>query len=332
MAGWTSARGRCFRRLHFLESTQDYRAGLNRLVAFRLTVQQIARNKHWILVDDAADVIKWVLMWCGFHEWDIEPTGVRIKNPMVFHQSTKMIDIINYIKEQGDFVFHVGRPSDDLDSIGVPVFRRTKVFTPVQSGMEEVRDTDLLTGINTKFSKESLAWMILCRGKEASKKQGGVLTGEDPDRRLSARYFPPWSGAHRDVLTGKYDVNYPFAGRLAGLWKQVVHTDPNLETYNECLMACILIAAQESLSAFTGTITVPGYPGFELDEQVGITDQGSGVNTRMWIASHTSSFISGQETSWFSTLGGAMIDTPDNVALAIDYYTLLAGVLAESAL
>lgn len=315
--------------LQYRSASHDYRAAVSALSANQTGgASKESKIHHWILVDDAADVVKWCLMWCGFHEWEVEPTGVRLKDPMVFHQATFFIDIINHIKEQGDFVFHIARPSDHPDSIGVPIFRRTRALKPPQSGAEEIRDTDLLTGLQTKFAKESLAWLIHVRGKEAPTADGGVRMAEDPTLRITAHYFPPWSGAHHNVVTGEYDhQDAAFADRLSGLWKQLAHTDQLIETEDEAMMGAILIAALEGLTAFTGTVTVPGYPGFELDEQVGIMDMGSGVNTRMWVASHTSSFIVGEAGSWVSTLSGSMLDTPDLVFIATDYYAFLTKVL-----
>jgi hypothetical protein len=45
-----------------------------------------------------------------------------------------------------------------------------------------------------------------------------------------------------------------------------------------------MIAMQYQLQTFTGHIEIPGYPGVELDDQVGVIDEGTGANTRIWAA------------------------------------------------
>lgn len=320
-----------FRKLGFSPTKRDYRAGASRVAMMQRKRKPEAKREKWILVDDASDIVKWALMWAGFKEWNVEKFGVKIKDKMVFHQGEFLIDIIRRMGEQGDFTFHVAPPSAHPESIGVPTFIRSRAVSAPQPRMEEVRDSDLLTEVDSNFSKESLAYIIRVRGMMSQK--AGKPLGEDSTKRVMAVYLPPWSGAHHNVATGAYDASYPFADRLAGMRKHVIYPDEGLETEDECMMACILIALQEALAAFTANIQIPGHPGIDLADQISMIDQASGLNTRLWIASRSSRFTVDEQGSaeWSMSLGGSLIDTPDILALAFDYLTLLAKVQANAA-
>src|SRR4051794_39551256 len=47
-------------------------------------VPDAARKGHWILIDDVSDMVKMVLQWAGFHDWEVETTGVRLSDKVVF--------------------------------------------------------------------------------------------------------------------------------------------------------------------------------------------------------------------------------------------------------
>jgi hypothetical protein len=285
-------------------------------------------TKHWIETDDATDVAKWVLMWAGFKEWVIEPMGVPIKNTQVFHQADFLIDPIRWLVQQANYVFYIDQPSDDPESLGVPHLVKNTATKPPQSGIQEVRDTDLLTGVQTKFSKEALTYVIRTRGKQADKRHGGVSLNEDRTRRIMAVYFPPWSGAHRAIDTGALtDIQ---AGRLSFVNKHTVHTDDGIELWAEAQMANLLIAQAKALASFIGTFETPGFPGFELNEQVSVMDTPSGVNTRIWLSRISSHHQTGEQAEWTSTFEGAMIDTLDLLYIARDIQTLLSKTLEWS--
>ena len=309
-----------------LQQSNDgqYRAGVRRLVAYRQPIKLDARRKHWILVDDASEIVKWAFMWAGFHEWEVESLGARLDDPMVFHQSNFLIDIVNRAKEQGDYVFFIDAPTEADDSIGVPVFRHSAALTA--GAAIEVRDRDTITGLQTKFSKESLSYITRFRGRETKKGEaGGTELGEETVKRVAATYLPPWSGAHHSVLTGKYDPR--FAGRLAGVRKHRVHTDRTLATSDECMMAAILASLQEALAAWTATIEIPGLPGLALDAKVSVLDEASGTNTRVWLASLNSTFtVSPDGGSYVMSLGGSQIDVADMQAVMHDYVALAGRV------
>lgn len=318
-----------FRRLGFSTGKGDYRAKVSRLIGYRQTIDEAAlRIKHWVLVDDPSDIVRWVLMWQGFKEWEVQDFGVRLKSPVTFHQGDYMVDIIKYVLSQSDaFVFFVDRPSSHPDSLGVPRFVKSRSVKPAQSGIQEVRDTDLLTGVETKFSKESLSYNIRVRGKPLSRKKGGRQLGEDHDNRVMALYFPPWSGRHRGTsgTVLDWEGNPMPGGRLAGFRRHEVRFDPGVSSNDEAMMFCLLIALAEAVVSYQGTIEVPGYP-FSLNDQISIVDTPSGTNTRMWIMRYSSSMTTGEQAEFKTTLSGALIDTPDILAIAMDYLILLKKV------
>jgi hypothetical protein len=311
------------------ERTGEYHVGLARLGGFRRKRKKEAKQKHWILVDDANDVVKWACMWAGFHEWEIEPAGARLAKTLVFHQSNFLIDLIERVKEQGQFVFHMRPPSEHEDSIGVPRFGYAKA-TEDAPAIAQVTDRDILTDVQPKWSKENLSYIIRVRGKAVSEGQpGGVPLGEDRTHRIQGVYLPPWSGAHHDVISGQYDHGPSFTDRLAGLRKHRVIYDEGVKTEKDAMKLAILAAIQECLASYTATIEVPGNPYLVLDENLSVIDKGSGVNSRLWVANVHSTFTDGTETRWTTTCSGALIDTPDMQVLRDDYAEIRkhAGVL-----
>jgi hypothetical protein len=315
-----------FRNLQFSPAFGNYHAKVARFFGHRAEVKDIAKNKDWILVDDAADIVKWVLMWAGFREWRITNFGVRIKNPMTFHQADFLIDVIKHIASQGEFVFFMDKPSGEAHSMGVPCFRRTHAIDPPRGGAEQVRDSDLLTGVETKFSKETLAQVIRVRGKP--NKTLGVGFGEDSTKKIQGEYWPPWSGRHTDIETG--EPTHQAHGRLSGIIKILTHGDPHVKTNSEAMMMCILIAFQEALTAYVGTIEIPAYPGFALDSVVSVIDTATGMNTLLWVAHKSSTFTTGQQTAWTMTLSGAILDSEMMRNLRADYKKLLKVTLSEA--
>lgn len=318
-----------FRNLGHSPSQNDYRAKVSRLVAYRQKPKKLAGKAKWIAVDDAADVVRWVLMWAGFKEWNVVNLGVKLKKPITFHQTDYLIDVIAHMASEANWVFFIDQPSDDPDSIGVPTFVPNAALAPPPGSMEQVTDADLLTGVETKFTKEPLAQIIRVRGQLQKRKKGGTQLGEDHANRVTGVYTPPWSGIHHDILSGEPSQDYPFGGRLSGLLKHETHFDPNVETADEALMGCLLIATQMALASFGATIEVPGYPGFSLNEQVSVVDTPSGTNSRLWITGVNSTFTTGENAEWKTTLEGVLVDTPDLLLIAFDYLALFKRIQNE---
>jgi hypothetical protein len=162
--------------------------------------------------------------------------------------------------------------------------------------MVEIRDDQMLTGMNVKISEEPLPYIIRVRGKIV---KGGTTLGGDDSKRVMAVYRPPW-----------WDSN-----RLAGIIKHSIHTQPELKTHEECMVACYLWAVNAALGMVTATCETMGNPVVDLNDQVSVVDTGTGMNTRMWVSNMEQSGTYGESTSWKMTLGGAMIDTPEMIAL-----------------
>jgi hypothetical protein len=94
-----------------------------------------------------------------------------------------------------------------------------------------------------------------------------------------------------------------------------VHTSPRIRHTVGCRAGCYLIAIAEALEATTSVVELPGNPIIELDDQVGILDTATGINSRLWVSARTSSFTTGEHASWTVTLTGALIDSPYLVAI-----------------
>lgn len=300
-----------FRNLQLSSETGDYRAGAERLIGYQQNPNDVKRSKHWIIVDDAADVLRWVFMWAGFKEWKIENFGVRLKEPMTFHQADFLQSIIDHMLEQGDFVFFVAAPSGDADSLGVPTFVRKGALKSAARVREEVRHSDLVTGLETKFTKEPLSYITRVRGKFDKK---GSALGEESAKRVMAVYRPPWSGID---------------GRLNRVIKHTVYTNEGLETQGEVDIAAVLIAVNEALASYGGSCEMPGYP-WDCNEQISVIDAPSGTNTRMWVHTVNSTITTGEQAAYTVTLEGAMLDTPDTQALIADYVGVLRALLVGS--
>lgn len=280
-----------------------YAARVIRMVAMQRQLKKAAREKHMVLVDDVSDAVRFLLRWSGFKEWEVENSGVKLAKKVVIDRSMKVIDAINLFKEAVDFVFYMKDPSGDDLSIGIPVFRQSRVVTE-DAPVTNISEKDLLTGIRVKITDEPLAYVIRMRGRAVKKKKPGTgfrLGGGDV-RRVKFTYYPPWSRAE-------------FGGRLAGQLKHVLHQDDKFATAEDCEFACYYVALHEALESITGTVEVPGWPGFELDDLVMVSDTGTGIRSRLWVSNLSSAHELGEQTSYKMTLSGAWVDTPDVVAI-----------------
>lgn len=261
-------------------------------------------GEETIQVLDVSEMVKIVLRWAGFQEWDVEEAGVSLAGRFVVNRSNYLIDVITAACEQTGFVFFLADPSDG-DSQGVPTFRRdATVIREPAAIAAEVKDTDLITDHRAKLSSTPRGYIIRVRGK-TSRVYGEPLGGDSVERVMFV-YRPPWT-----------EDNH-----MAGIIKHVTHTDFKLRHTVACRAGCYLIAIAEALEAVTSVVELPANPIVELDDQVGILDTATGVNSRLWVASRTSSFVAGERVSWTMTLTGALIDSPYLVEIIdeiIDY-------------
>lgn len=307
-----------FRNLHKVdERHDDYRASVRTLKALTTTgVTQPTKKKGpaKIIVGDVADVVRVALRWAGFKEWEIENVGTSVSGEWTFNRSNTLMDIVQKCCEASGYVFFIDRPSAWESSIGVPIFREARALKTIPN-VPIVRDTNLLTGIQAHITEEPLSHLIRIRGN-ANKK--GVKYGADHTKRLMSEYRPPWARS----------------GRLAHILKHFIHTDDRLKDQQSVDVFARLVAIREAMQAGTATIEVPGTPQFGLDDHIALVDVGTGFNTRLYVATRTTVFHRGVDSTTFkTTLGGSLLDTPDFAGALADLLAILpAGTSASGAL
>jgi hypothetical protein len=288
------------------------RARVQELKGVRRVFPNPGDAKKLILVSDVADVVRVILRWAGFKEWIVESTGMALPDKLVCNRGDFYIDVINKMTELTGYVFFMGDPTGP-DSLGVPIFRESAALralnapeleTGAPKPLRSIRHTDLLTGLSTKFTDEPLSYLIIIRGKQVKREDGGVphRYGGDPVPRYDYRYYPPWTKT----------------GRMVGFLKYFIRTYKFARSVQECEMACYLTALQEALKSATAIAQIPGNPEFCLDDHVYLVDEATGTATRLWVASRQSTFRTGKNASWVMSLGGSLIDTPDIVHIKQD--------------
>lgn len=301
-----------------------YRAGVITLSGIRRKLKKEAEKEKWILVDDVADVVRTVFQWCGLNEWEVETTGVRVKEKATFNRGNYLIDIINSVAEQTGYVFYMKpresfseEPDDlantDLDpSMGIAVFRQSNAMKNqgVRDPVELVHEDRTLTGFNYRLTDEPLPFNIRVRGREAGKKKGGRYLGADRTRRYMYVYRPPWSrsehpGGNWPEGSAKHDY------RNANIKKYVVHHDNRLRDNEECELAALFIAFRAALESAEGQFEAPCLPTIHLDHQCAVFDTGSGMSTRLYTTSRQIKFVSGERGEFTMALTGSLLDIPD---------------------
>lgn len=279
-----------------------YYGGIRRLAGMRRTLTAEARKERWVVVDDVSDIVKVVLRWSGFKDWDIESAGANIKERYVCDKSKSFMDVINEVKELLGYVFFIGEPVQDDDlSMGIPTFRQNRIFGDPGAEYTELRDQDLLTGFRPRYTKDPLRTVIRVRGKPLPREDGGRTLGDDETFRAMFVYWPPWRN------------------RLSGVIKHLTHYDPKFETHADCEFAAYLIALQIGLASFTGQCSLPGTPHIGLDQLVAIRDRPTGTTQRLYVSNRLLDFQAGENAHWTSELGGGVPDTPDCLQVALDY-------------
>lgn len=296
------------------EGTNHFRAGMKRLVAYQSLPTPAGRDDSQLIpVDDVSDIVKILLRWAGFKEWEVESSGVLLSQRFVVDISKSFMDVINELREQLGYTFFIAEPTG-LESLGVPVFRNPRVLQNTQTAMENVTERDILEDVQAKWTNAAERWPIRARGNLLSKKKGGHPLGPDHSTRALYTYIPPWQH------------------RAAGVIKHLTHYDPKYETDTDCQFACYLIAMQIALSVLPVTIAIPGTPHIGLDSFIRFKDKNTGLEgLRLYISNRVISYSQGQGSSGGSSggeftvqLGGAIADTPDIHQIAAEYKEALA--------
>ncbi len=286
------------RGLPQVEGTVFYAAGVSTAVGYSQSLKVEAVKQRWVIVDDISDVVKVILRWAGFKEWEVENTGTPLPKRLVYQRGSVYMDVIDKVAEAIGYIFFMGDPTSWENSIGVPVFRKSRVVATGASPKLVVTDRVMLNEIAVKESDEPLSYIIRVRGR--SDPAGSTLGGES-GRRLMYTFRPPWIGTAPLYADG----------RLAGVLKHVIRINNLYKTIDDCRFGAYAIALQQALASILGTVEFPGYPGVDLDDHILLEDLGTGLTTRLAIAERSSSFRMGEQSKWSTTVSGSLIDTPD---------------------
>lgn len=291
------------------------------------------KAQGWVLIDDVADIIRMVLTWAGFHEWDVDDFGWSLAQPFNFGQDQFFMDVITSVMNQGNFMFYMESPSDDDMSIGVPCFKTQQAVTLQPKVVTSVRDTDLLEALKVTWDLSNLPYSIRIRG---AINKNGVTFGQDLSKRYMGTYFPPWSGIdYIKISPTRKGRHMDHSERLAGLRRNYVQTQGqvislSLNSDAECNMAAVLTAIQYALAEVTGQLQISGLPGLELNKAIVVVDEASGTNSRVWIDSIESDHNMGENGSWHMTIAGSLLDTEDLSLISEDWaYTVFKYTMAR---
>lgn len=296
--------------------------------------------KHWILVEDAADVVRMLCIWAGFQEWLVYTFGWSLLYPLRYNTDKFFADIINETLQQGDFSFYLAPPSNDDRSLGVPVFMPAANLTSLYLGtgygrwaqqrMLELRDTDMTEAIQVKWDLSNLPFVIRFRGAIDSK---GVTLFQDTSKRHMATYWPPWSPIDYVPISLNVTNRPPgqiiepaaaHVDRVAGVMRMFSQTEGDttrlgLTSNVECLFGCVLAAMQYAKGMCVVQIQIPGLPGLELNQMLSAIEEATGFNSRVAILSIDSKHTLGPQGSWHMTITGIVLDTEDMATLVKDY-------------
>lgn len=288
-----------------LTDTAGHNALVTDLHALRVQATAEAKKRKWVVTRDVSDVVRVILRWAGFKEWAIEDTGIALPDNLIVNRANFYIDAIRKCCDLTGYEFFMGDPTGP-SSLGMPTFRQNSSLRPRNAPgldgrpkpLRTIRDRDLLTGMSVKLTDEPLRYIIRVRGAKAPADEGGrLLSGDKGVRRKMFVFRPPWT----------------LDNRQGGFIKHAFHYNHFLRTVDACEIAAYLIGLAMALKSATAVAQIPGNPEFELDDQVRLVDEGTGLATRMWIAQRSSTFTTGTDAEWTMSLGGSLIDTPDIV-------------------
>lgn len=90
---------------------------------------------------------------------------------------------------------------------------------------------------------------------------------------------------------------------------------------------CYILAMQMALASYTGTFSCSFNPGIGLDELVGIDDRPTATNSRVYVSNRVMTYRSeGGNTELKMEFGGSLVDTPDVLRVAQDYFIYVANL------
>lgn len=300
-------------------------------------LQKLAdRGTHnWVIVNDATDIVRCALRWCGFKEWEIEDAGVQLKTAYPVDRSSSWMDVVNTVASDLGYVFFIAEPTSDDLSIGVPIFRKQSVLRTTSPQPIYINST-MLTDVEPTHDNSNDRFIIRVRGRFATRKQGGrpIIGGDqstDGQVLYTFQYWPPWMP------------------KMAGIIKQLTYYNIGsngvlgFSSVQQCMVACLLIAVQIALGRDTATIECPAAPNFGLDNMAYVDDgEASGIVSRLYITGRTSTMTIGGDGSstsssgntagsddtemlWSTQLMGSLVDNPEWEHIVSDYNVAITG-------
>lgn len=296
---------------------------------------QGSNTHNWVVVNDATDIVRVILRWCGFKEWEIEDAGVQLKTAYPVDRSSTWMDVINTVASDLGYVFFMAEPSSADLSIGVPVFRKQQVLVP-QTAQPIVLDSNMLTDIQPSHDNTNDRHIIRVRGRFATRQQGGrpIVGGDmttDGQVLFTFQYWPPWMPKMSGIIKQMTYYNIGQNGILG------------FSSNSECEVACLLIAVQIALGRDTATVQCPGQPAIGLDTMAFVSDsKASGITSRLYVTGKQSTMtIGGDGTStapnnngpgnvnttmlWSTELTGSLCDNPEWEHILSDYKIAING-------
>lgn len=295
---------------------------------------QAGKQHNWIIVNDATDIIRLCLRWCGFKEWEIVPAGVRLKTAYTLDRSKSFMDVINEVAQQLGYAFWMAEPTSDDLSVGVPVFRPQAIIRndpPVPYTLT----SKMLTDCEPTHDDSQDRRIIRVRGRPATRAEGGrpILGGDmtaDGQVLFTYAYWPPWCNAMAGVIKQLTYYNIGQNGVLG------------FGSNQECAVACLLIAIQIALNRDQAIVSCPGNPAIGLDTFVLVNDEASEIKSRLYVTSRKSVWTKGGDGSsssppssgpgtvndqllWSTELTGSLVDNEDWDAVMLDYQRVISG-------
>jgi hypothetical protein len=201
------------------------------------------RVKSWrFLSDDEAQTIRYGRVW---GDWQNTGTyGVASLGPQIWDKKSLM-DGINYIRDIVGFIFQI-------DELGGAVWRAPNIYNLGNI----MRTASNRSGARTKrmVTIDERQTLIDLRAKLSS-------------RNVRERIFvSDTTGRHGGMAKGWTAL--ALGMRRVGGW-----TDQNFETSEECQVMADMIALRQMMTYRTDTITIPGYPAIQVDDQVRIFER-----------------------------------------------------------
>lgn len=294
-----------------------------------------SKTHNWVIVSDATDIVRCILRWCGFKEWEVEDSGVGLKTAYLVDRSKTWMDVINEVAAQLGYVFFIAEPTADDLSIGVPVFRKQSVLR-TKSPQPITLDSTVLTDLQPTHDNTNDRFIVRVRGRFTTRKKGGrpIVGGDatiDGQVMFTATYWPPWQPTMSGVIKQLTYYNQGSNGVLG------------FSSNSECMVAALLIGVQIALSRDTATATCPGNPAIGLDTMTYVNDSASsGIASRLYVTSKRSTMTLGGDGSssssggnspgsnsndmfWTYQVAGSLVDNPEWDHLVKDYHTALSG-------